>query len=282
MEYSYKIEQTEYSPEKKREYWQTAIGLNKVDGLTPSNYLISQAEKNINGEISNSEVYHNIKTYYESCDGQHREKECDIVSIRIKELLETESFKFSPATLISIHRYLFQDIYPEIAGKVRNMNITKSESILGGATVRYASVNEIQDNMTYDFTQEENYRYRLPLNEKDILHLSKFTSSIWQTHEFWEGNTRTTAVFIEKYLRSMGIAVNNEPFAYNAEYFRNALVRSNYRDASKNIMETYVYLERFFSNLLKGTEYPLDTEQLDTQKYQQQNVEIKKTDMDFS
>ena len=95
-----------------------------------------------------------------------------------------------------------------------------------------------------------------------INHIAKFTSAIWQVHAFGEGNTRTTAVFIERYLNSIGFPINNDMFQQHAQYFRNALVRSNYADYPKGISTEFKYLEHFFYNLLIEEKYELKNREL--------------------
>ena len=156
---------------------------------------------------------------------------------------------FSPNEYISIHRKLFQGIYSH-AGKIRDYNITKKEWVLDGASVVYGSASKLRATLEYDFSQEKNFSYRgLSMNEI-IHHLAVFVSRLWQIHIFGEGNTRTTAVFFIKYLRTLGFSVTNDIFAENAWYFRNALVRANYTNLPKGIHETTEYLEAFLRNLL--------------------------------
>ena len=241
---SYIIENETHDTKKKQEYWSTGIGLNKVDNLEPSKYLIDLSEKNINGELKYTEVEDLLKTYYETQNqadiNVQREKECDIVSLRIAQLLEDKSFGFSPITLKNIHKFLFKDIY-DFAGNYRNYNITKKEEILNGDTVKYVNFQDIESYMEYDFKEEKEFDYSKLNSTELISHIVKFTSSIWQIHPFGEGNTRTTAVFIEKYLNSMGFNINNDMFKNNSLYFRNALVRSNYGNIPKGIYPTFQY-----------------------------------------
>lgn len=250
---SYNIIEEEKSPYKKQLYWNMAIGLNLVDGLTPSEYLINLSDKNINGEISNKEVETLLNKYYLNKDVNDKkisnERECDLVSSRIVELINDRSFSFRTDTLKIIHEYLFKDIY-EFAGKYRTYNISKDEPVLNNDTVVYASYNEIESILEYDFNKEKDCDYfSLDINDQ-IENLAKFTSSIWQVHPFGEGNTRTVAVMIEKYLRSIGYNINNDLFKNNSVYFRNALVRSNYSNRLKGIEATNEYLFKFFNNLL--------------------------------
>ena len=250
---------------KKREYWNTGIGLNKVDNLEPSKYLLDLSEKNINGELKYYEIENSLKTYYKSQNSNdiniQREKECDLVSLRIASLLEDKSFGFSPVTLKNIHKYLFKDIY-NFAGDYRDYNITKKESILNGDTVKYVNYQDIESYFDYDFKEEREFDYSKLDNDELIKHIAKFTSSVWQVHPFGEGNTRTIAVFIEKYLNNMGFCINNDMFKNKSLYFRNALVRSNYGNIPKGIYLTFDYLIMFFENLLQGKENKLENREL--------------------
>ena len=236
--------------------WRTAIGLQKVDGLTPSVYLVETARRNIEGEITIEESGRLIGEYYKvkkvrAEAAKTRTDEADIVSQHIVELLGEPTFTFSPEQLISIHGRLFLGIYKH-AGKIRDYNITKNEWVLRGDTVQYASCFRLVETLAFDFGEEKKFSYASVGIDEAIRHLAKFISSIWQIHPFGEGNTRTTAIFTIKYLRSLGFDVNNEVFAENAYYFRNALVRANYTNIPKGIEETTEYLERFFRNLLLG------------------------------
>ena len=233
--------------------WSTAIGLQAVDGLKPSQFLIDTAIQNIEGKITIKEAKHLIDSYYEEKTVQlsddERTEEADKVASRIAEILSETAFSFSPNEYISIHRKLFQGIYSH-AGKIRDYNITKKEWVLDGASVVYGSASELRATLEYDFSQEKNFSYRgLSMNEI-IRHLAVFVSRLWQIHIFGEGNTRTTAVFFIKYLRTLGFSVTNDIFAENAWYFRNALVRANYTNLPKGIHETTEYLEAFLRNLL--------------------------------
>ena len=254
-EENYIIENETTDINKKQEYWNTGIGLNKVDNLEPSKYLLELSKKNINGELKYYEVENLLRTHYEKQNHNdvniQKEKECDLVSLRIAQLLEDKSFGFSPITLKNIHKYLFKDIY-DFAGNYRNYNITKKEDILNGDTVKYVNYQDIESYFNYDFKEEKEFDYSKLNNDELIKHIAKFTSSIWQVHPFGEGNTRTTAVFIEKYLNNMGFSVNNDMFKEYSLYFRNALVRSNYGNIPKGIYPIFDYLVMFFENLIQG------------------------------
>ncbi len=244
----------EKEPEKyeKSYAWHTAIGLQAVDGLKPSKYLLDIAIKNIEGEISIDEAQELLHKYYEnkpSIDPDDRTKEADTVSLRIKKILAENAFSFTPNEYISIHRKLFFDIYKH-AGKIRDYNITKKEWILDDATVIYGSASELMATLEYDFSEERRFSYKFLTIDEIIHHLAIFVSRLWQIHIFGEGNTRTTAVFFIKYLRTLGFNVTNDIFAKNAWYFRNALVRANYNNFEKGIHETTEYLELFLRNLL--------------------------------
>ena len=233
--------------------WSTAIGLQAVDGLKPSKYLIDAAIQNIEGKITMKEAQSLIDSYYEErpvhLSDEERTEEADKVSSRIAEILFETAFSFSPNEYISIHRKLFQGIYKH-AGKIRDYNITKKEWVLDGATVMYGSASELRATLEYDFSQEKDFSYKGLAMDEIIHHLAVFVSRLWQIHIFGEGNTRTTAVFFIKYLRSLGFSATNDIFAENAWYFRNALVRANYTNLQKGIHETTEYLEVFLRNLL--------------------------------
>ena len=247
------IRQGEPQKREKGYAWQTAIGLQAVDNLKPSEYLIQTACKHIEGDITIEEAKQLIDNYYQSktlrADIENRTEEADKVSAHIAEILSEKTFTFSPVEYISIHRRMFQGIY-KFAGKIRDYNITKKEWVLNGETVLYADASSIRESLDYDFMQEKNFNYK-DLNIEDaIAHIAKFISGIWQIHAFGEGNTRTTAVFAIKYLRTFGFDIGNEAFANHSWYFRNALVRANYNNFGKGIYATTEYIEAFFRNLI--------------------------------
>lgn len=251
-----KIEELK-NKEIKKNNWEVAIGLNKVDGLVPSDYLKELVKKSINGEKNYREVEKELHKYYENRNLTKEEintKECDIVSTRIAELLEDGSFTFSPIYLKSIHKYLFDGVFEgdikNYAGTFRDYNISKKEDILNGKTVIYGNYKDLMEYLRYDFGEEENIDYTKLSPEGQVKRISKFTSAIWQVHPFVEGNTRTTAVFIEKYLRTKGYKVNNDLFKENSLFFRNALVISNFSDINLGISPDFKYLHSFFSKLL--------------------------------
>lgn len=241
-------------PEKKEKSfaWQTAIGLQDIDRLKPSSYLIEIAKQNIEGSITIDEAKFRIDNYYTTetvRDGNDRTEEADKVSVRIAKILSEKAFTFSPAEYIIIHKRLFEGIYPH-AGKIRDYNITKAEWVLNGETVLYTSADSIRATLNYDFDQEKQFSYQGLNPPQAVQHITAFVSGLWQIHPFGEGNTRTTAVFFIKYLRTLGFEINNTLFAEHSWYFRNALVRANYNDYKNNIHATKEYLERFFGNLL--------------------------------
>lgn len=249
--------QGEPSQKQKAENWAVAIGLQKVDDLTPSKYLIDTAKENIEGKIDSNEVKKRINSYYKTKAGKKQNietEQADKVAMHIAEILSEVSFTFSPTTLFSIHKRLFSDVFPKIAGKIRDYNITKKESVLLGDTVYYGSFQDIKNTLDYDFDREKNFSYKkLTLKEK-VEHIASFISGVWQIHPFGEGNTITVAVFTIKYLRTMRLDLNNEYFEQNSKYFRDALVRANYQDLKRNISYTKEFLNIFFENLLlQGT-----------------------------
>ena len=254
------IKQGEPGQIEKIEAWQTAIGLQAVDGLKTSAYLLDTAKEHIEGKISIDEAQKRIQSYYEQrtdrTEVENDTKEADIVSARIAKLLGEKAFQFSPAEWLTIHRRLFDGVFSH-AGQIRQYNITKREWVLKGDTVTYAAWNSIKDTLDYDFATEKQYSYAGLSVEQCVKHLAKFASDIWQIHPFCEGNTRATAVFMIKYMKTFGFKVNNDAFEKNSWYFRNALVRANYNDLQNGIHATTKFLEMFFSNLILGTEYEL-------------------------
>jgi len=259
------LRQGEPNKAEKAKVWKTAIGLQQVDGLKPSEYLIETARQNIEGVITLDEVQKRIDTYYQqhpTKTEEDRTEEADKVSARIAEMLSEQSFSFSPAEYLAIHRRLFTGIY-KFSGKIRDYNITKKEWVLNGETVLYASADSLRATLAYDFEQERKFSYK-GLNEQEILeHITQFISNLWQIHIFGEGNTRTTAIFLIKYLRKLGFKnVNNDLFADYSWYFRNSLVRANYEDLSRGIFRTDKFLIRFLSNLLLRGNFSLNNREM--------------------
>lgn len=249
----------------KQLQWDMAIGLQQVDNLTPSKYLKQMSEKNILGELTIKEVEQSLREYYTTKEKQkdinHKELECDFVSMRIVELLEQDNFELSVDYLKYIHKYLFQDVY-EFAGEFRKIDFSKHEKILNNDSVAYGDSKTLTESLEYDISLEEEKDYKNMNIVEVIKNITDFTSSIWQVHPFREGNTRTTAVFIEKYLISLGYNVDNSLFKDKSIYFRNALVRSNYFNNYLNIKEEKSYLIKFYENLLLGKNNNLHSEDL--------------------
>lgn len=236
--------------------WSAAIGLQKVDGLTPSQYLVETARRNIEGEITIQDAGRIIGEYYKSKKvraeaAKTRTDEADFVAQRMAEVLCEPTFSFSPASYLAIHRKLFAGIY-KFAGRIRDYNITKVEWVLRKDTVRYESADVIAATLEYEFERERRFKYKGLSPYEAIAHFSRFIADLWQIHAFGEGNTRTTSTFAIKYLRTIGFAVSNEIFAENAYFFRNALVRANYTNIPKGVHPTTMYLERFFRNAILG------------------------------
>lgn len=235
----------------RKEIWEIAIGLNKVDNLVPSDYLRELINKN----LSCDEMEKEILKYYEFRDLtlkiEKNLKECDLVSIRIAKLLENSDFEFSINYLKEIHKNIFSGILKEsCVGVFRNYNISKNERILNGKSVIYGDYRKIIEYLNYDFERENKIDYKALSSDEKIKKLSKFISSIWQVHPFIEGNTRTTAIFLIKYLKSLGVEINEKIFIENSQYFRNALVLSNYADRELKISNDYRFLVSFFTKLI--------------------------------
>ena len=260
------IRQGEPMQRERGQIWQTAIGLQQVDGLNTSAYLLQTAKQHIEGDITLQKAKELIDSYYQSQQVRQNSEseateEADKVSARIAELLSEKTFAFNPSQLIAIHRHLFMGIY-KFAGKIRDYNITKREWVLRGDTVYYAGADMISETLKYDFDQEKSFNYSSVSVDEAIAHLATFCSNIWQIHPFGEGNTRTTAVFMIKYLTTLGFKVNNEIFANNSWYFRNALVRANYTNVLQGISYNPLFLERFFRNMLLNENHPLQNREL--------------------
>ena len=254
------IRGSEPDKKEKASAWKTAIGLQAVDGLQTSNYLKDTAVKHIEGDISIDEVKELINGYYQSkvtrTPQDEGTEEADKVSANIARILNEQSFAFSVAGFMSIHRRLFDGIF-KFAGKIRDYDITKKEWVLRGDTVLYVNSEDLRRALEYDLEQEKNFSYKGLSMDDIVTHIAKFVSGIWQIHPFGEGNTRTTAVFTIKYLRSIGFDVNNDLFADNSWYFRNALVRANYRNVRKDVEPDMSFLVLFFRNLMMGENHEL-------------------------
>lgn len=271
------IRQGEASQYEKAQAWKTAIGLQAVDGLTPSAYLVDLAKKNIEGQMSLQVLHTLLENYYESYPNQEdRTAEADIVSLRMSELLLEKAFSFTPNEYLSIHRQLFTDIYAH-AGSIRDYNITKKEWILDGDTVTYGSMSELGATLLYDIEQEKNFSYANLDMSETIRHLATFVARLWQIHVFGEGNTRTTAVFFIKYLHTLGFTATNDMFANHAWYFRNSLVRANYQNLKLGVYRTTEYLERFLQNLLLDENHVLSNRSMHIQsaslKIQEESIQ---------
>lgn len=249
----------------KQLQWDMAIGLQEVDNLKPSKYLEKLLDENVTGEMTIKQVEQNLREYYIEQEKKnninHNELECDFVSTRIVELLEENSFELSVNYLKYVHKYLFQDVY-EFAGEFRKVDFSKHEKILNNDSVAYGDCKSLKESLEYDISLEKDKKYE-EMNIVDVIkNITNFSSNIWQVHPFREGNTRTTALFIEKYLISLGYNVDNTLFKDKSVYFRNALVRSNYFNNKLEIKEDNSYLIKFYENLLLGKNNNLHSEDL--------------------
>ena len=254
------IRQTEPDRRQRAYIWRTAIGLQAVDGLSTSDYLKGTARRNIEGEITLDEARSLIQDYYQTKIGRETDdggvQEADKVSANIAKILSTQSLDFSTNGFMATHRRIFIGIFKH-AGQFRRHDISKREWVLDGNSVSYLNWEDLGKAIDYDLAQERRFSYK-GLSEDDMIaHITKFTADLWQIHPFCEGNTRTTAVFLIQYLRSIGFKADNDLFAGHSWYFRNALVRANYKNAQKGIDYTPVYLEHFFRNLLLGEKWDL-------------------------
>ena len=239
--------------------WQAAIGLQKTDGLEVSEYLIETAKRHIEGDITIEQAKEGLEEYYKEQkqrSAQDRTEEADKVSARIMEMLAENSFWFHPEEFIGIHKRLFEGIYDH-AGKLRDANITKCQIILNGDTVFYLNWHHLKKALDYDFNEEKSFDFKGLSLRDTVDHIAEFCLRIWQIHPFMEGNTRTTAVFIVKYLRTKGFDPNWDTFKENSWYFRNALVRANYENFQKGVYKTTEFLMKFMGNLLLGEKHEL-------------------------
>lgn len=254
------IRQGEPQQKERAEAWRVAIGLQAVDGLKTSEYLQNTARRNIEGEISIDEARELVKQYYikrtAHYKGDEDKEEADRVSTNISKLLQTDAFTYNVAGLAAIHRAIFEGVFKH-AGRFRDYDISKKEWVLRGDSVLYGRWQDLRMTIEYDLEQERQFDYTGLDMGQMIDHLTRFVAGLWQIHPFGEGNTRTTAVFTIKYLRYLGFSVNNELFERHSWYFRNALVRANYRNVVKGVEREPVFLVRFFRNLLLGEDNTL-------------------------
>ncbi len=260
LDFDQYIRQGEPAQKDRAEAWRVAIGLQAVDGLKTSEYLHQTARKNIEGDITIDEARELIKSYYLSKKRREEDdeetKEADTVSANITKILSSNTFDFSAGGITSLHRRIFTGVFKH-AGKLRDYDISKKEWVLEGDSVSYLNWEDLHRALEYDIERERSFNYSGVSQDGMIEHITQFVSGIWQIHAFCEGNTRTTAVFTIQYLRSIGFDIDNDLFANHSWYFRNALVRANYRNAVKGIDYSPVYLERFFRNLLLGEQWDL-------------------------
>ena len=249
----------------KQLQWDMAIGLQEIDNLKPSKYFEKLVNENIDGNLTIDQVMNELREYYIENENKneldHNEMECDFVSTRIVELLQEDNFELSVDYLKYVHKYLFQDVY-KLAGNFRTVDFSKPEIILNNDSVAYGDSRTLKESLEYDISLEKEKNYKDMSIVEVINNITKFSSNIWQVHPFREGNTRTTALFIEKYLISLGYNVDNTLFKDKSVYFRNALVRSNYFNNELGIKEDSSYLIKFYENLLLGKNNNLHSEDL--------------------
>lgn len=267
--------QTNYSEEEKRSLWDIGIGLQQVDNLSPSDYLLNMANEEIASRTSYTEIERNLIEYYQNQSVSTKE-EADIVSLRITRFLAENNkqvkIRFNPSLLTGIHSYLFHGVktftYP--VGKFRTVNITKQEAVLNGESVLYTPYQLISSTLEYDFASEQEVDYRTMEHQDKAYSAMQFISNIWQIHPFREGNTRTCAVLAILYFQKLGFQLDNTMFKEHSKYFRDCLVAAN---AAENI-KTNQYLNLFVDNLVLGYSHKLPTIQLeDFRSIQQENRE---------
>lgn len=258
------------SSQAKARYWKTAFGLQAVDGLAPSEYVHELAASHTRGDISIAQVTRELNSYYASGSApqqqSRRTEEADKVSARIVELLGAREFTLDHELLTHIHRHLFQDLAPEIyhPGAYRTESLVKLEPALNGDTLLYGAPGLIERSLEILFAKERDYQYATysdggaGMCYADLSHFAGFVSDVWFTHPFWEGNTRTVAVFCELYLNHLGFDLDNEPFEAHASFFRNALVRANYRNRSAGVDVDFGPLVAFISHVLGEDDGPLN------------------------
>lgn len=255
----------------RRGYWNVAMGLQQVDGLEPSNYLRKLADEHAEGRRGIAETGELLRTYYkqrtasdELDAGETDTREADLVSQRIVEVLSRGAFVLMPSMLSDVHRALFQDLDPETyrPGVFKTEALQKREFVLNGDSMVYADPSLIERSLEFAFNDEMSFMYDVTFDAEQLAHFARFVSRLWQVHPFVEGNTRAVAVFAVLYLRFLGFDIDNEPFEQHSQYFRNALVRANYRNAKGGILPDPTFLHRFFENLLSGTNHPLHSRDL--------------------
>ena len=254
------IRQGEPDTQQKAYNWQTAIGLQAVDGLRTSDYLLQTARQHIEGQIDMEEVQVLLKSYYQNRSSrlpdEQQTEEADRVAANITRILSTRTLAFNTNGYVALHRQIFEGVF-KFAGQIRDYDISKKEWVLRGDTVSYLNYQDLRAALDYDIQQERDFDYSGLNMQQIVAHIARFVAGLWQIHAFGEGNTRTTAVFTIQYLRSIGFDINNSLFARHSWYFRNALVRANYKNAQRGIMYDFSFLEKFFRNLLLGEDNEL-------------------------
>ncbi len=249
--------------------WETAIGMQAVDGLLPSKEFITLVTKSLTkSSISPSGLITLMRVgYYDNGSNEPIDKDtmqADYVSTNIYHFLRKWYYYYPDLCTLEafkeIHERLFRKTH-ENAGEFRRYNISKREWVLSGDTVKYGDCINIKSELEKCFTKAKKCSQ---MNQTEMVkYLSELTSSIWQVHPFSEGNTRTTACFMISYI----LTVTDFPQIYdtfvdNSLYFRNALVRACYENSQYGIKPTTRYLERFYENLLFDKKNKLDNQQL--------------------
>lgn len=256
---------SEPDPEMLGWAWGTAIGLQAIDDLQPSDDLVDLAMQSVEGELLLRECSERLERRYAyrarlSEEGM-RIEEADRVSARMAMLLCEPVCDLTASALVDIHRRLFTGIH-ENAGRYRTEIVARAEEILDGASVTYAGASGLAAVLDDVLAREAAWSYAGLAEDEIILHLSQFAATLFRVHPFDHGNVRTMAVFLLRYLRSLGYREMADTFAEGAVYFRGALVCAAYTSLPDGVTETPVYLARFLENLLLGQEHALDEEDL--------------------
>ena len=260
--YNYESASEYISEEQRRHYWAVAMGLQAVDNLTVSSYVCERADAYISGEKTLAETGQLIRSYH-SHNNASEHAEADLVSQRIVELLARATFYLAPELLSHIHAYLFQDMDKNVyhPGEFKSERMIKQEEVLNGDSVLYADPLVYNMSLAGAFSAEAAKMYTT-FTEEEIKGFCHTVAFLWQVHPFYEGNTRTIAVFSELYLNFLGFRVTNEPFEKHAKYYRNALVRAIYRNAPAGIFPNESFLVTFYKNALNLSQQDLNDSEL--------------------
>ena len=177
--------------------------------------------------------------------------EAEYTSIRLAELVIGESVsRFDFVALCDMHHYIFQDIY-EWAGKIRIINIEKSEPALGGISIEYSDCFDIEKDATYVLDKMNHYAWEKVSIEEVAEIFSKYLAELWKVHPYREGNTRTVITFCSQFIESKGFYIDSDLFKDNAQYMRTALVAANALFSDLGDKRKPEYLEKIVLDALE-------------------------------